>query len=207
MLNFCFYEIRLLLTKSMVNFGLFFFFLIIIPLFFGLWQDILHEFSLAILWTSIIFSFLLDSFLVGDWDDGSFEFYFLSKYSIHQIFILKILTNWFFKIIGILFSYPILSLFYHFTPSIQICFTLILGSLLFMFISTTHSLFTIGAMSGNDTSLLYLTTLPTLIPIVLLCSSIYARNFHWVFLIGFLIFYILIYNLFLPAALRFLLCK
>lgn len=191
----------------MINFCLFFFYLIIIPLFFGLWQDILHEFSLAILWISIIFSFLLDSFLVGDWDDGSFEFYFLSKYSIHQIFILKILTNWFFKIIGIFFSYPILSLFYHFTPSIQTFFTLILGSLLFMFISTTHSLFTIGAMNGNDTSLLYLTTLPTLIPIVLLCSNIHSKNFHWVFLIGFLIFYVLIYNLFLPAALRFILSK
>lgn len=201
-LRLCVNEIRLNLVTIAITFCLFFFFLITIPLFIGLWQELLFQFHLGIIWTCILFSFLTERFFKMDLQDGTLEFYFLSSFPLKPIFFSKLFGYWLLKITGILCSYPLLAFFYRFTPSPITCFTLILGSLLFMLICGIHSCLTLSINGEHWNSLHYLTTLPTLLPLILLCTYIQTDNFHLLFLIGYLGLFFLIYSIIVSITLR-----
>jgi heme exporter protein CcmB len=142
-------------------------------------------------------------FLKKDLEDGTLEFYFLSSFPLRPILLSKLLGNWLLKISGILCCYPLLAFFYRFTPSPITCLTLILGSFLFMLICGIHSSLTIGCEQRYDwNSLQYLTTLPTLLPLIMLCTYIQTENFHLFFLIGYLGLYFFIYSIFVSVTLR-----
>jgi heme exporter protein CcmB len=208
MFNLCAYEIRLHFYTIAFTFSLFFLYLFCIPLFLGFWQDLLYQFHLGILWTCIVFSFLSDTSLITDLQDGTLEFYFLSKFPLQLILLCKLIGNWLLKISGILCCYPVLSLFYSFAPSAITCFSLILGTLLFSFICGVHSLLTLGAQGTNDYgSLQYLTTLPTLLPLILLCTYVQAEKYHLLFLIGYLLLFFFIYSIVTLVTLRHLLSQ
>ena len=208
MFRLCLYEVRLHIYTIAITFCLFLFYLLSIPLFLGLWHDLLFQFHLGILWTCIVFCFLSDSFLITDLQDGTLEFYFLSKYPLQLIFLYKLISNWFLKISGILCCYPILSLFYNFVPSAITCSSLVLGTLLFSFMCGVHSLLTIGGRTTNDyNTLQYLTTLPTLLPLIMLCSTIETDKYHLLFLLGYLVLFFFIYSIISQVTLRFLLSQ
>lgn len=195
MTKFFFLEIKLNIFSIASTFSLFFLYVIIIPLFIGFWPDLLYINHLGIIWTSILFSFSTEKFYQQDWQDGTLELYFLSSLATKQIFLSKLLGNWVVKASGILCSYPILALFYHFEPSFYVTITFFLGSFIFMLISSLHSCLAIGVEHSSDwNSLQYLTTLPTFLPLIMLCTSI--QNFeelHLFFLIGYFILFFLIY--------------
>jgi heme exporter protein CcmB len=137
-----------------------------------------------------------------DLQDGTLEFYFLSSFPLQPILFSKLLGNWLLKITGILCCYPLLALFYRFTPSPITCFTLILGSFLFMLICGIHSSLTLGLRASDGNSLQYLTTLPTLLPLIMLCTYIQTEKIHLFFLIGYLGLFFLIYSIFVSVTLR-----
>jgi ABC-type transport system involved in cytochrome c biogenesis permease component len=123
---------------------------------------------------------------VQDHYDGTLELYYLSRFApFNLILFSKIFGYWLLKISGILCSYPLLSLFYQFELSLITCFTLIMGSFIFLLVCSLHSCLTIGS-SGvrGQNGLHYLTTLPALLPLILLCNYIQTDNTHFFFLIG-----------------------
>ena len=186
MLIFCFYEIILNFVTITTTFFIFSLYCILIPLILGFWQELLYSFHLGILWTCLLFSFLPERFYVQDHYDGTLELYYLSRFApFNLILFSKILGYWLLKISGILCSYPILSLFYQFELSLITCFTLIVGSFIFILVCSLHSCLTLGsrAVRGQN-GLHYLTTLPALLPLILLCNYIQTENTHFLFLIG-----------------------
>lgn len=194
MLKFCIDSIRLTISTLLTTIYLFAFYLLLIPLFLGLWQDLLDEFSLGILWTCILFSFLSDNIMVDDWNDGSLDYYYLSKYSLTVVFLLKLLSNWLLKLTGIFCGYLLLCILYNLKPSLVISLSLVLGTLIFQLISATHSLMPIGLqMKTGKTSIQYLTTLPTLLPLLLLCVTKQTQHYHMIYLSGLLLLYLLLY--------------
>nr|YP_008816004.1 cytochrome c1 ABC transporter channel subunit [Closterium baillyanum]AGZ90268.1 cytochrome c1 ABC transporter channel subunit [Closterium baillyanum] len=201
-LRLCVYEIRLNLFTIAITFCLFALHLITIPLFIGLWQELLFQFHLGIIWTCILFSFLPERFLKMDLQDGTLEFYFLSSFPLQPILLSKLLGYWLLKISGILCCYPLLAFFYRFAPSPGDFVTLILGSFLFMLICGIHSCLTLSLRSSDWNSLQYLTTLPTLLPLIMLCTYIQTEKFHLLFLIGYLGLFFLIYSIIVSVTLR-----
>lgn len=201
-LRLCFYEMRLNFFTILTNFCLFFFFLITIPLFIGLWQELLESFHLGIIWTCILFSFLPERFLKTDLHDGTLEFYFLCNYPLQPIFLSKLLSYWILKISGILLSYPLLAFFYRFVPSPVTCITLILGSFIFVLICGIHSCLTLSINGESWNSLQYLTTLPTLLPLIMLCTYVQTDKFHLLFLIGYFTLFFLVYSVIISITLR-----
>jgi ABC-type transport system involved in cytochrome c biogenesis permease component len=92
-------------------------------------------------------------------------------------------------------SYPILSLFYRFEISIIACFTLIVGSFIFLMVCSLHSCLTVGLQKTQvQNGLHYLTTLPSLLPLILLCNYIQTESTHFVFLFGLSAFYFLLFT-------------
>lgn len=192
MLIFCFYEIILNYVTITTTFFIFSLYCILIPLILGFWQELLYSFHLGILWTCLLFSFLPERFYVQDHHDGTLELYYLSKLTagpfsgLNLILFSKLFGYWLLKICGILCSYPVLSLFYQFELSLITCFTLIVGSFIFLLVCSLHSCLTLGAQHKvhGQNGLHYLTTLPALLPLILLCNYIQTESTHFLFLIG-----------------------
>nr|YP_009755781.1 channel subunit of ABC transporter for cytochrome c1 [Gonatozygon brebissonii]QIQ23059.1 channel subunit of ABC transporter for cytochrome c1 [Gonatozygon brebissonii] len=179
-----------------------------IPLFIGFWPELLYINHLGIIWTSILFSFLSERFYEQDLEDGTLELYFLSAMPSHRIFLSKLFGNWLLKGSGILCSYPLLALIYHFEPSAYVAFTLLLGSFIFMLISGLHSCLTIGLNSNDWNSLQYLTTLPTFLPLIMLCTYIQrCESLHFLFLIGYCSFFFFLSFFLVSLTLRNVLSK
>ena len=186
MLIFCFYEIIINFVTITTTFFIFSLYCILIPLILGFWPELLYSFHLGILWTCLLFSFLPERFYVLDHHDGTLELYYLSRFApFNLILFSKIFGYWLLKIIGILCSYPLLSLFYQFELSLITCFTLIVGSFIFLLVCSLHSCLTLGLQKTHgQNGLHFLTTLPALLPLILLCNYIQTENTHFLFLIG-----------------------
>jgi heme exporter protein CcmB len=192
MILFCFYEIVLNFVTITTTFFTFSLYSLIVPLILGLWQELLQTFHLGVFWTCLLFSFLPEKFYAQDFLDGTLEFYYLNRFvPFNLILFSKLIGYWLLKICGILLSYPALSLFYQFELSIITCFSLIVGSFIFMLICNLHSCLTISIQKIQGVSTIhYLTTLPTLLPLILLCNYIQTETTHFFFLIGLATFYL-----------------
>lgn len=168
------------------TFFIFSLYCILIPLILGFWQELLHSFYLGILWTCLLFSFLPERFFMQDYQDGTLELYYLSRFSpFNLILFSKIFGYWLLKISGILCSYLLLSFCYQFDLSLKISLTLILGSFIFLLICSFHSCLTVSLQNMyGQYGLHYLTTLPTLLPLILLCNYIQTENTHFFLLFG-----------------------
>jgi len=167
------------------TFFLFSLYCILIPLILGFWQELLYSFHLGLLWTCLLFSFLPETFYGYDYYDGTLEFYCLSRFAPYSFILFsKLVGYWVIKITGILCSYFLLSFFYQFELSFITSLTLILGSFIFILVCGLHSCLTISFQKAHGPFLHYLTTLPTLLPLILLCNYIQTENTHFLFLIG-----------------------
>jgi heme exporter protein CcmB len=181
----CFYEIILNFVTITTTFFIFSLYCILIPLILGFWQELLQSFHLGILWTCLLFSFLPERFYIQDYQDGTLELYYLSRFTpFNFILFSKSFGYWILKISGILFSYPILSFFYQFDLCWYTCLTLIIGSFIFLLICSFHSCLTIDLKVHGQYGLHYLTTLPTLLPLILLCNHIQINSAYFYYLIG-----------------------
>lgn len=204
MLVFCFYEIILNFLSITTTFFIFSLYCTLIPLILGFWQELMYSFHLGILWTSLLFSFLPERFFVNDYHDGTLEFYYLSRFApCNLILFSKLIGFWLLKICGILLCYPILSLFYRFEISIIPSLTLIVGSFIFLMVCSLHSSLTVGLQKTQvQNGLHYLTTLPSLLPLILLCNYIQTDSTHFVFLFGLSVFYFLLLSAIGPHILK-----
>nr|YP_009755742.1 channel subunit of ABC transporter for cytochrome c1 [Roya anglica]QIQ22981.1 channel subunit of ABC transporter for cytochrome c1 [Roya anglica] len=202
LLKLCYYEIKLKFYTITTTFSLYFLYTLMIPLFIGFWPELLYQFHLGVIWTSLLFSFLPERFFQTDLDDGTMELYFLSNFNVKLILYTKLIGYWILKISCILFSYPILALFYHFKINVDIFITLMIGSFLFLLISNIYSCFTLSVNSHDWNSIQYLTTLPALLPLILFCSYLQYEKVNFLFLIGYLILYMIIYSVIVSISLK-----
>ena len=196
-----------------VTFCLFGLYILLVPLFIGFSTDLIQHYHLGIIWLSIVFSFLPERFYHQDFEDGSLELYFLSSCHIQAIFIAKLFSYWFLKVIGILITLPFLSFVYRFEQSIYFYLSMILGTFLFTLISIIYSSLTITIKSNSWNSLQHLTALPTLLPLILLCTTVdaaeqrFAQILQLSILVGFICLFFSIYLLFVSITFQTILRK
>nr|YP_010736355.1 cytochrome b biosynthesis [Zygnema circumcarinatum]QKQ14683.1 cytochrome b biosynthesis [Zygnema circumcarinatum]WEL36328.1 cytochrome b biosynthesis [Zygnema circumcarinatum] len=202
MLQLCLYEIRLNLSTIIMSFCLFLLYSIIIPLLIGFSPEFIYHFYYGLIWLCILFAFLPERLFQQDFEDGTLELYFLSSCSIQPIFISKLLGYWCLKISGILCTFPLLSSVYHFEQSKAICITMILGSLVFTLICGIHSSLTVALQSNSWNSLQHFTTLPTLLPLILLCTYIQTEQVNFLALVGLVSLFVWIYWIFVSITLQ-----
>jgi len=198
MIRLCILEVLLNFLTLTTTFFLFSFYCVLLPMVLGFWQELLSWFHLGILWTCLLFSFLPEKFFAQDQQDGTLELYYLSRFSpLSLILFSKLLGLWFLKILGILCSYLLLSFFYNFDFSFFTCITLILGSLNFLLVCSFHSCLTIALQNMYaQNGLHYLTTIPSLLPLLLLCNSVQVETGHFFFLFALIVFYFFMFFLF-----------
>jgi len=168
-------ELKLNLSTISFTFFLFCLYIIIIPLLIGFSQEVIYHYHLGIIWTCVLFCFLMERFYEPDLEDGTLCLYFLSSYTVEQIFLTKLLAYWSHKLLGILCGVPILSIIYHFEISFVFYLTVIMGSFVLTLICGLYSLFTHAFKKeisfGNTNNLQAFATLPILIPLIIICAS------------------------------------
>ena len=196
-----FYEIKLNLSTVLTTFCLFLLYVIVIPLFLGLSKELLYYFHLGVIWMCILCAFLPERLFHSDLEDGSLELYSLSSCSIQAILVWKLVGNWCLKISGILCSIPLLSIIYQFELSNMIYLTMIMGSFTFTILCAIHSSLTLGLKTHSWNSLQHLTTLPTLLPLIILCTSIQAGQVHFALLLAYLSLFLWVYWTFVSVTL------
>lgn len=202
MLRLCLHEIRLNFSTITITFCLFWLYSITIPLLIGFSPEFIYHYHSGLIWMCLLFAFLPERLFQHDFEDGTLELYCLSSCSIQPILISKLFGYWCLKISGILCTFPLLGFVYHFEQSKGICFTMILGSFVFTLICGIHSCLTVGVKSNSWNSLQHFTTLPTLLPLILLCTSIQTEQVNYVALIGFGSLFVWIYWVFVSVTLQ-----
>ena len=201
------YNFQLYLSAITITFCLFFLYIVTIPLLIGFSTQLLYYYHCNIIWMSIVFSFLPERFFQQDFDDGSIELYFVSSCSIRAILTTKLVSFWCLKICGILCSFPFISLLYQFQQSLFIYYAMILGSLVFTLMCGIHSTLTITVKSNIWNSIQHFTTLPTLLPLILLCTRIDAQPIYLCALTGLLLLFLWIFWVFVLIVLQKLLSR
>lgn len=197
-----FYEMKLNLSTVASTFCLFLFYIVAIPLFLGFSPELLCYFHLGVIWMCVLYAFLPERLFQLDLEDGTLELYCLSSCPIQSIFTCKLVGNWCLKIGGILLSIPFFSIVYQFELSNMIYFTMILGSFTLTIICALHSSLTLGLKTHSWNSLQHFTTLPTLLPLILLCTSIQTvPEMHFLLLLAYLSLLLWVYCTFISIPL------
>ena len=209
MFQLCFYEIRLNFSTVTLTFSLFLLYIITIPLLIGFSKPLLDHFDLGLIWTCILFSFMTERLFHTDLEDGTLELYLLSSCPLQLLFLGKLLGNWSLKMAGVLCSVPLLSVVYNSVQSNVLYISIILGSLVFTLICGIYSCFTLSIKSNSWNSLQHLTTLPTLLPLIMLCTTMQTEiNFLYVaILLGYLTLFLWVFWVFVSITLYNLLSR
>ena len=198
MLRLYFFEILQHRSTVLITFCLFVLYVITVPLMIGLSPELINHFHVGLIWICLLFAFIPERFVQYDFEDGTLEMYFLSTCAIQPILICKILGVWCLKVSGILCTFPILGIVYHFEHYKELALDLLCGSFVFTLICAIHSCLTLG--TGEAWNLQHLTTLPTLLPFIMLCTSVPDLD-HLVALIGLLSVFLWIFWVFVPLTL------
>nr|YP_006073034.1 channel subunit of ABC transporter for cytochrome c1 [Nitella hyalina]AEH42848.1 channel subunit of ABC transporter for cytochrome c1 [Nitella hyalina] len=201
-------EIVLNFHTVVTAFLLFLLYIAVTPLLIGFSTNLLFHFHLGLIWMCILFSFLpnMDRLFKNDFEDGTLELYCLSGPStrLQKIFISQLLSHWLLKIMAILLSFPVLQLLYHFQYSTVNCLTIVVGSLVFTLICGIHSCLTLGLRSTDSrkTSFFFFTTLPTLLPLILFCTSYQTEGEAMTLFMGYLLLFFFCYPILVSITLR-----
>lgn len=150
-----------------MGFDLFLVYLILIPLLFDFSFEVLYHLNTNIVWVCILFLFLSERLFQQDYEDGSFEWYWLSRCSLQLVLCGKLMHFWLTKCGGILLLFPLISTLYHLPSSIYL--TVVLGSLALALVVSFYSCLTCGAESWSG--LHHLITLPSILPIIVLWNT------------------------------------
>jgi heme exporter protein CcmB len=204
MLLFCLHNIIFNLITIPTTFFLFSLYCILIPLILGFWQELLYPFHLGILWTCLLFSFLPENVYTLDYYDGTLEFFYFSRFPSYSFILFsKLIGYWILKLTGILYSYVLFSFFFQYELSLITSLTFLIGSFLFSLISSLYASLTVSLQRTNgQNGLQYLASLPTLLPLLLLCNYIQIETTHFVFLFGLAAFYFLLFMQFTPYVIK-----
>nr|YP_009047535.1 cytochrome c biogenesis B [Atrichum angustatum]AGN74326.1 cytochrome c biogenesis B [Atrichum angustatum]AHG58970.1 cytochrome c biogenesis B [Atrichum angustatum] len=159
----------------------------------GFSKDFLCHSHLGLIRIRLLFSFLPERFLQNDFEDGTLELYCSSGYCLQKILLSKLVGHWVLQISGVFCTFPVVQLLYQFDQPKMNWFTLIIGSLVFTLMCGIHSCLALGIISHSWNSLQNLTTLPTLLPLIIFCTSIETEWFHGLLLMGYLLLFLFLY--------------
>jgi heme exporter protein CcmB len=154
----------------------------------GLSSDLICHYHLSIIWVCFVLSLIPERFFHQDFEDGSLELFYLSRWDCGPLFMTHLISFWHLKILGILMSLPLLSCVYQFEQSLHIYITMILGSLALILLLAFYSSLTLQVESTSWTSLHYFTVFPILLPLILVCVAVEAGLFQFGILLGFVLF-------------------
>lgn len=172
------------------------------PLMIGFSKDFLCYFHLGLIWICLLPPFLSERSFQNDFEDGTLELYCSSGYCLQKILLSKLVGRWVLQISGIFFTFPVLQLLYQFDQSKINWFTIIIGSLVLTLMCGIHSCLALGMTFNSWNSLQNITTLPTLLPLILFCTSIETEWFHVFLLMGYLLLFLFLYPILVSITLQ-----
>lgn len=149
-----------------MGFDLFLVYLILIPLLFDLSFDLLYHLNRSIVWVCIVFLYLSERLYQQDYEDGSLEWYWLSRWSFQFVVCVKLVFFWLSGCVGIVCLFPLISILYDLPI---VCVNVVCGSLSLALVVGLCSCFTCG--SASWAGLQHLLTLPLVLPIVLVWKT------------------------------------
>nr|YP_009493655.1 cytochrome c biogenesis B [Codonopsis lanceolata]AWN57600.1 cytochrome c biogenesis B [Codonopsis lanceolata] len=197
------YYKRIFSSTPITTFSLFLLYIVITPLMLGFEADFLCHFYLGLIWISLLFSFLSAPFFRTEQEDGTLELYYFSASCLPKILLRQLLGHWLIQISCLFSAFPILELFYQFGRSGMDCLNIILGSLVLTLLCGIHSSLALGIRSSSGwNSLQNLTTLPTLLPLTLFCTSIETEWFHLLLLIGYFFLFVSLFPILVSISLQ-----
>lgn len=190
-LFFGLYYKQIFFSTPITSFSLFLLYIVVTPLILGLEKDFLCHFHLGLIWISLLFSFLSAPFLRNEKEDGTLELYYLSAYCLPKILLLQLVGHWVIQISCVFCSFPMLQLLYQFGQSGMDWLNILLGSLVLTLLCGIHSCLALGITSSSGWNSSHnLTTLPTLLPLTVFCTSIETEWFHVLLLIGYFFLFV-----------------
>lgn len=190
-------------STPITSFFLFLLYIVVTPLMIGFEKDFLCHFHLGLIWISLLFSFLSEPFFRNDKESGTLELYYLSAYCLPKILLLQLVGHWVIQISCVFCAFPMLQLLYQFDRSGMDWLNILLGSLVLTLLCGIHSCLALGITSSSGwNSLQNLTTLPTLLPLTVFCTSIETEGFHVLLLIGYFFLFVSLYPILVSISLQ-----
>lgn len=188
-------------STPITSFSLFLLYIVVTPLMLGFEKDFLCHFHLGLIWISLLFSFLSAPFFRNEKEDGTLELYYLSAYCLPKILLLQLVGHWVIQISCVFCGFPMLQLLYQ--RSEMDWLNILLGSLVLTLMCGIHSCLALGITSSSGwNSLQNLTTLPTLLPLMLFCTSIETELFHVLLLIGYFFLFVSLFPILVSISLQ-----
>jgi len=190
-------------STPITSFFLFLLYIVVTPLIIGFEKDFLCHYHLGLIWISLLFSFLSEPFFRNDKESGTLELYYFSASCLPKILLLQLLGHWVIQISCVFFAFPMLQLMYQFDRSGMDWLNILLGSLVLTLLCGIHSCLALGITSSSGwNSSQNFTTLPTLLPLTLSCTSMETEGFHVLLSIGYSSLFVSLYPILVSISLQ-----
>ena len=194
---------QILPSTPITSFFLFLFYIVVTPLMIGFEKDFSCHYHLGLIWIPPLFPSPPEPFSRNEKESGTLELYFFSASCLPKILLLQLLGHWVIQISCVFFTFPMLQLLFQFDRSGLFRLNIILGSLDLTLLCGIHSCLALGitASSGWNSSQ-NLTTLPTLLPLNISCTSIETEGFHVLLSIGYSSLFVSLYPISVSISLQ-----
>jgi heme exporter protein CcmB len=190
-------------STPITSFFLFLLYIVVTPLIIGFEKDFLCHYHLGLIWIPPLFPFPPEPFPRNDKESGTLELYYFSASCLPKILLLQLLGHWVIQISCVVFAFPMLQLIYQFDRSGMDWLNILLGSLVLTLLCGIHSCLALGITSSSGwNSLQNFTTLPTLLPLTLFCTSMETEGFHVLLLIGYSFLFVSLYPILVSISLQ-----
>jgi len=189
--------------STLISFYSFISYIVVMPLIMGSEKDFSCHSHLGPIRIPPLFPLLPEPFFRSDKEDGTPESYSLSAYCLPEILLLQLVGHWVIIISCVFCSFPMLQLLYQFDRFEMNWLNILLGSLILTLICGIHSCLALGITSSSGwNSLQNLTTLPTLLPLIVFCTSIETEWFHVLLLIGYFFLFAFLFPILVSIGLQ-----
>ena len=190
-------------STPITSFFLFLLYIVITPLIIGFEKDFSCHYHLGLIWISPLFPFPPEPFPRNDKESGTLELYYFSASCLPKILLLQLLGHWVIQISCVFFAFPMLQLMYQFDRSGMDRLNILLGSLVLTLLCGIHSCLALGITSSSGwNSSQNFTTLPTLLPLTLSCTSMETEGFHVLLSIGYSSLFVSLYPILVSISLQ-----
>lgn len=197
------YNKNIFSSTPITSFSLFLSYIVVTPLILGFEKDFSCHSHLGPIRIPSLFSFPPAPFPRNDKEDGTLELYYLSAFCLPKILLLQLVGHRVIQISCVLCGFPMLQLLYQFGRSGMDWLNILLGSLVFTLLCGIHSCLALGITSSSGwNSLQNLTTLPTLLPLTVFCTSIETEWFHVLLLIGYFFLFVSLFPIVVSMSLQ-----
>jgi len=198
-----FYKKILPNLSTLISFYPFISYIVVMPLIMGSEKDFSCHSHLGPIRIPPLFPLLPEPFFRSDKEDGTPESYSSSAYCLPEILLLQLVGHRVIIISCVFRSFPMLQLLYQFDRFEMNWLNILLGSLILTLICGIHSCLALGITSSSGwNSLQNLTTLPTLLPLIVFCTSIETEWFHVLLLIGYFFLFAFLFPILVSIGLQ-----